>query len=245
MNDVINLLKSHKSVRKYKNMPLEEEKIAAIISSAQAASTSSFMQAYTIIRVNDPKKREKLFSLAGNQSYIIECSLFLVFCADLNKLNIACEMHNYEMAAGYTESFLIAAVDTALAAQNAIVAAESLGLGGVYIGGIRNNPEDVSDLLELPQGVFPLFGMCIGYPDENTDVKERLPLEVACCTDKYDVHKKLDLIKSYDERIQKYYLERTNGLRQDTWSMQMAYLNSKPLRPHIKSSLLKKGFELK
>lgn len=242
MNDTINLIKSHKSIRKFLNKPLEEYKINEIISCSQAASTSSFMQAYTIIRVNDMKKRKALYELSGNQSYILECPLFLVFCADLHKFEIACELNGTKVSEGYTEAFIISTVDTSLAAQNTILAAESLGLGGVYIGGIRNNPEEVSKLLELPQNVYPVFGMCLGYPDENPDLKQRLPMEVILCEDRYDVNDKLGSIKDYDAFISNYYEQRTNGLRKDTWTEQMAKLISKPLRPHMKEFLQNKGF---
>lgn len=242
MNEVINLLKSHRSIRKYLNKPVSNEAFEAIITSAQAASTSSFMQAYTIIRIDDKEERSLLAKLSGEQPYIEECPLFLVFCADLNKLDLACQMNNSSMEKGYTESFIIATVDTALAAQNALVAAESLGLGGVYIGGIRNNPREVSKLLSLPKNTYPLFGMCLGYPDENPDIKLRLPSNVACSIDKYDVNKKIDLIKSYDKSISDYYIKRTDGVRNDTWTGQMAKLVSRPARPHMRDFLDEQGF---
>lgn len=242
MNETINLIKSHRSIRKFLNEQIEREKINAILTSAQAASTSSFMQAYTIISINDESKRNELMKLAGNQSYIYECPTFLVFCADLHKFKISCELNNKEMASGYTEAFIIATVDAALAAQNAMLAAESLGLGGVYIGGIRNNPEEISKLLELPDNVYAVFGMCLGYPDEDPDNKPRLPLEAVCCEDSYDVDRKINIIKQYDSQISKYYVERTAGVRSDTWTEQMAAHTSRPLRPHMKPFLEEKGF---
>lgn len=245
MNETINLIKSHRSIRKFLNKQVEENVIREIISCAQAASTSSFMQAYTIIKVNDADKRKALSELAGNQSYVIECPLFLVFCADLHKFELASELNNTKMSEGHTEAFIIANVDAALASQNALLAAESMGLGGVYIGGLRNNPEEVSRLLGLPNNVYAVFGMCLGYPDENPNLKQRLPLEVVLCQDRYDIDEKLELIKKYDEEISKYYAERTNGQRKDTWTEQMAKHTSKPLRPHMKGFLQSKGFMTK
>jgi nitroreductase len=245
MNETINLIKSHKSIRKFLNKPVEEKIIKEIIACAQAASTSSFMQAYSIVKVNDMDKRKALTELAGNQSYIIECPLFLVFCADLHKFEIACDLHNTKMAEGYTEAFIIATVDSSLAAQNALLAAEAIGLGGVYIGGLRNKPEAVSRLLDLPHNVYPVFGMCLGYPDENPDLKQRLPLEAVLCEDRYDLNEKLPLIRKYDEEISQYYLERTSGARKDTWTEQMSKHTSRPLRPHMKGFLQNKGFMIK
>lgn len=241
MNETIKLIKSHKSIRKYLDKPVEDSIIKEIIISAQSASTSSFMQAYTIIDVMDNEKRKTIRILSGDQAYIEECPLFLVFCADLHKFEIACDLNNDHMDQGYTEAFIIATVDAALAAQNAMLAAESLGLGGVYIGGIRNNPKEISKLLELPDNVYAVFGMCLGYPAENPDIKLRLPLGVVCCTDKYDVDNKTDLIKHYDKKISDYYISRTNGLRSDTWTGQIAKHVSRPLRPHMKEFLNSKG----
>ncbi len=245
MNETINLIKSHKSIRKYSNKQIEENTVKEIISCAQAASTSNFMQSYSIITIKDLHIRKALAELAGKQSYVTECPLFLVFCADLHKFEIACNLHNAKMAEGYTEAFIIATADAALAAQNAMLAAESLGLGGVYIGGLRNNPSEVSKLLELPNNVYPVFGMCLGYPDENPDLKQRLPFEAVCFEDKYALDEKLDLIKQYDEDINRYYIERTGGARKDTWTEQMAKHTSKPLRPHMKDFLQNKGFLMK
>ena len=143
MNETINLLKNHKSIRKYKDKPIEDEKLKSIIECAQCASTSSFIQAYSIINVVDMDNRKNIAYLSGDQSYIEQCPLFLVFCADLNRSKTLCEINDKTMAEGNTETFILATVDASLAAQNALIAAESLGLGGVYIGGIRNNPKEI------------------------------------------------------------------------------------------------------
>lgn len=244
MNDVINLLKSHRSVRKYTSEPIAEEKLKLIIEAAQCASSSNFVQAYTIIKVDDRKKREEITKLAGNQKYIGECPVFLVFCADLNRHKVACEMNKVNMAEGYTESFIIATVDTALAAQNSMIAAESMGLGGVYIGGIRNNPEKIVEILNLPLNVYPVFGMCLGYPDERNETKERLPLDIVLKKEEYGSNDEENLRK-YDEKVKQYYIERTNGERSDTWTGTVSNMFSSPLRPHMKEFLDKQGFSMK
>lgn len=245
MNETINLLKSHRSIRKFKNQSVEDKKVKEIIECAQSASTSNNIQAYSIIRVNDKEKRKSIAELAGNQKYVEECPLFLVFCADLNRHKIACEMNDRIMEEGYTEGFILATVDATLAAQNALIAAESLGLGGVYIGGIRNNPSEVSNILSLSSNVYPVFGMCLGYPDDNPDKKQRLPLDVIFKVDEYTTQGDVDSIKKYDEDVRNYYIKRTDGKRNDTWTTQIANLMSKPQRPHMKEFLKKQGFDMK
>ena len=245
MNETINLLKSHKSIRKYKNQPIEAEKLKSIIECAQCASTSSFIQAYTIINVIDIDNRKKIAYLAGDQSHVEQCPLFLVFCADLNRSKTSCEINDKIMADVNAETFIIATVDASLAAQNALIAAESLGLGGVYIGGIRNNPEEICKILNIPSGVYPVFGMCLGYPSDNPDKKERLPMDVVFKTDTYNTAGDAKLIKEYDDYIMDYYEKRTKGKRLDTWTDQVSGLMSKPQRPHMKGFLDKQGFRIK
>jgi nitroreductase len=245
MNEVINLLKSHKSIRKFQNRQVEDENIKLIIEAAQSASTSSFIQAYTIIRINNKEKRSSIAKLAGDQKYVEECPLFLIFCADLNRHKIACEMNDKKMVEGYTESFILATVDTALVAQNVIIAAESIGLGGVYIGGIRNNPSEVSKLLKIPSNVYPVFGMCLGYPDDEPDIKPRLPLDIVLKMDEYTTQGDVEKLEKYDEFIKEYYTKRTEGIRTDTWTNQVSNLMSKAQRPHMKEFLEDKGFKMK
>jgi len=245
MNETVNLLKSHKSIRKYKDQPIEAEKIKTIIECAQSAPTSSFIQAYTIISVTNIKNRKKIAFLSGDQNYIEQCPLFLVFCADLNRSKSSCEVNDKTMADGNTETFILATVDAALAAQNTLIAAESLGLGGVYIGGVRNNPLDICKILNIPSGVYPVFGMCLGYPNHNPDKKERLPQDVVFKTDEYNTDGDADKIKEYDEHISDYYKIRTKGKRSDTWTNQVSSLMSEPQRPHMKDFLEKQGFKMK
>ena len=130
-----------------------------------------------MIQVNNTETREKLAACAGGQAYVASAPVFLVFCADMKRHQLACDMHDAKMQSGFTEQFITASLDCGLFAQNLVVAAESLGLGIVYIGGLRNNIAEVADLLELPDLVYPVFGMCLGYPDQNPEVKPRLPVK--------------------------------------------------------------------
>ena len=105
-----------------------------------------------------------LAHLCGDQVHIQQAPLFLAWCADLSRSERFCHKLHYKQISEYTENFLVAAVDAVIAAQNTAIAAESLGLGICYIGYIRNHPQDVIDLLELPHLVFPITGMTVGLP---------------------------------------------------------------------------------
>jgi nitroreductase len=245
MNDVIRLINSHRSIRKFTDQGIDDVLLKEIIEAAQWASSSSFVQAYSIIGIKSHENKKLLAQLCGDQSYIETCPVFLVFCADLNRLKMACTLHKTEMVGEYTESFIMATVDTALAAQNTMIAAESLGLGGVYIGGIRNNPEEVSKLLNLPEFVYPVFGICLGYPAQDPGSKPRLPLEAIYKEEAYDTEDDFSGIEAYDEKISAYYVERTRGKRNDSWTQQMAQKMQAETRPHMKDFLKSKGFEMK
>ncbi|MFC4768112.1 oxygen-insensitive NADPH nitroreductase [Effusibacillus consociatus] len=242
MNPTIELLQRHRSIRKYKSIPLDSEQIIAILHSAQMASSSSNVQAYSVIAVTDPAMKKELAVLTGNQAYVEQCPLFLVWCADMYRLREACEMQGTEMVHGTMENFIVATVDTALAAQNAAIAAESMGLGIVYIGGIRNNPREVTKLLQLPELVYPVFGMCVGYPDHTPEIKPRLGSKAVFHHNTYDTAGVRGEIENYDQVMRAYYLERTKGKRDTVWSKEMADKYRQPIREHMRAFLEEQGF---
>ncbi|WP_435237222.1 oxygen-insensitive NADPH nitroreductase [Psychromonas sp. PT13] len=243
MNQTIDLLKNHRSIRKFTSEKVSDEKLIAIIESAESAATSNFIQAYSVIRVTKPENRKQLAAFAGGQAWIEQCPVFLVFCADLKRAQSACTFENKEMDSGYTEQFLVATVDVTLAAQNAMIAAESMGLGGVYIGGLRNQPDNVAKLLKLPEHVYPIFGMCLGYPDETPEQKPRMPAKMILKDDYYSEGD--DDLSQYNEICSEYYKNRTSGSRDETWTHQIANMVSVPARPHMKGFLKQQGFDVK
>lgn len=242
MNPTIELLNSHRSIRKFTDEPVAQSTVDTLIKAGQAAATSSFIQACTVIQVSQGERRDALAEMANNQAYVSEAPVFLVFCADMKRHKLACDMHDADMLSGYTEQFLTASMDCALFAQNVIVAAESLGLGGVYIGGLRNKIQGVSDLLELPELVYPVFGMCLGHPDQNPEVKPRLPLDVVLKQDRYDDSQDAKRIAAYDSDVREYYKTRTGGNKDMTWSEQISGMLVKEARPHMLPFLNGKGF---
>ena len=128
------------------------------------------------------------------------------------------------MTSGMTEQFMIATIDVALAGQTAVVAAESMGLGICYIGAVRNDPQTVSDLLELPRDVYPVFGLCLGWPDQDPEVKPRLPVEIVLKEDVYRYDQEARQIAEYDETMRDYYRSRTGGTKETCWTEEMAGL---------------------
>ena len=245
MHDVIELMQSHRSIRKFLNRPVDDQLVRELIVTGQCAATSSYLQGVSVIRVRNPATREKLAVLAGNQLYVAEAPVFMVFCADLRRSGLCCEKHGRPAIEGMTEHFIIATVDVALMAQNVALAAESKELGICYIGGIRNNPEEVSDLLQLPRMVYPVFGLCLGYPDQNPLPKPRLPVDMVLMEETYQQDMDEDLLEVYDQTIKQYYEQRSKGRLSQTWSEQMDKLLGKESRPHMRDFLRKRGFEMR
>lgn len=244
VNETLELLNRHTSVRQFQDKPVSDELLAAIIGAGQMASTSSNVQAYSVIAVTEPALKAQLSALSGNQAYIEQCPVFLVWCADLYRLREAAAPHlqgapSYEDS---TENLIVATVDVALAAQNAAVAAESLGLGIVYIGGVRNNIAGLSELLGLPELVYPVFGMCLGYPAAVNGVRPRLPLQAVLHHNSYDAEAALQQAGVYDGISREYMRERTGGQSEASWSEIMAKRQAQPSRMHMKEFLLGKGF---
>jgi len=240
--DVLDLLLNHRSIRAFRDEPVPEADLEAIIRAAQMASTSSNMQAYCVIRVTDRRLRAELAEIAGRQQYVVDCPEFLVWGADLERLRIAAGLEPSVMPCN-AEAYTIAAIDAALAAQNAAVAAESLGYGICYIGAIRNDIAKTAELLGLPGRVAPLFGMCVGRPDQAPLRRPRLPARAVLHENRYDASVYGGAIAEYDAAHADYLRERSGGRQSAGWSEQMRERLSRPPR-RIGGFLRKQGFDL-
>jgi len=245
MNDTHRLLLAHRSIRKFTTDPVTDDQVRDIVACGQAAATSSNIQAVTVIRVRDGAKRARLAELAGNQPYVASAGAFLVFCADLNRARLAAEAQGGTFCEGMTEHFILATVDVALAAQNCVVAAEAMGLGICYIGALRNNPQAVSELLDLPRLVYPVFGLCLGHPAQDPEVKPRLPQAAMLGEDTYPAEGMLERIREYDAELHEYYARRGGGTKDSNWSLEMKGVVGKEARPHMRAFLAERGFTMK
>ncbi len=196
MTPTIDLLCSHRSIRAFTDQPVSEAQREAIITAAQSASTSSFLQCSSIIRITDKALRDKLVTLTGGQTWVADAPEFWIFCADFNRHLQICP----DAQLGRAEQLLLGCVDTALMGQNAMVAAESLDLGGVFIGGIRNSIAEVTELLGLPKFVLPLFGFCLGHPESKPDVKPRMPHAMLVHENRYQPLNQYKVVMEVDPR---------------------------------------------
>jgi nitroreductase len=260
MQNILKILGSHRSIRKYKDEPVPDDLLDNILTSARQAPTSANLQAYSIIVVKDKEKKKTLAHLCGDQAWVESCPVFLAICPDLHRLQMVCELRNYKSNDRYMEMFIVAVVDAALVAQNILVASEASGLGVCMIGGIRNNPDRVCELLKLPLKVFPLMGICLGWPDHDPMVKPRLPGDAVIHREYYNDNNIEKIITEYDRIIKATGLY--NGPRRKapspdgreipdadySWSehtsRRMASTDPATLRSHMKKFLLDRGFEM-
>jgi FMN reductase (NADPH) len=248
----LDLIHQHASVRRYKPDPLPASVIEAVVAAGQRAASSSNVQAYSVVAVTDAAKRRRLAELCGNQKHVAEAPVFLAWCADLARLERVCALRGYAQVTRYTENFLIAAVDAALAAQNATLAAESLGLGACYIGSIRNDTQAVIELLALPRLVFPITGMTLGWPEKDAAVKPRLPLPAVLHWETY--HSDQDAaLQAYDQTMaatgiyegrQVAAPGKPDVMEEYGWMEHTARRVSQIARAELKQVLQKQGFAL-
>lgn len=247
-------LLNHRSVRKYTGEPISDDMLTAILEAGRAVSTSSYLQAASVIRVVDATKRTALRQVSCDMSadeyeqaladgkrlghgYVESCAEYLVFCADAYRHHALADVNT-----DWTEVLLIGAIDVALMAQNMLAAAESLGLGGVFIGSLRNDIARASQVLDLPKHVVPLFGLCLGHPDWESKINQsqrpRLPLDVLVSVDTYQTPSD-EALSAYNDEVKAYYHGR--GLDLD-WKTQIAQTFGDDVRPFMLDYLQSQGF---
>ncbi len=223
-NAAIEVLESHVSVRSFTDEPVPDDTVMRILNAARRAPTSSNWQTYSIIVVRDQAKKERLADLAGGQRHIAQSQVFVAFAADIHRLGLAAELHGVVPARGL-EYTLTPVVDAAIVGEAAQVAAEAFGLGAVMVGGMRRQPLEVAEVLGLPEGVFVVYGMSIGWPshDHTADgLKPRLPEQLVIHHDEYSDGGARELIEAYDRELAAFYERQGRNLSDAAWSVPMA-----------------------
>ena len=208
---------NHRSVRDYSDEPVSEDVVRALIGAAQSASTSSNLQLWSLISIQDGEKRKQVAEVSANQRQILGAAWVFAFVADHYRLRkAAIEAGQTPDGLDYIEFYTMAIIDVALAAERMVCAAESLGLGVSYVGAFRNNPDKMKALLALPEHTFVPFGLCLGYPKENAArIKPRLNQECIWFRETYTSD--VDLT-DYEERMAQFY--QSEGMKGEaTWSM--------------------------
>ncbi len=208
MLNVNKVIQNHRSVRNFVDKDIPQDMLDSILLSAQAMPSSNNNQDITIIVIKDKLRKDIIAELSGNQKHIKEAPVFLIFLADLYKTSLACEKNNIEQnLENPLDKIITATFDAGISMGSAIISAESLGLGVTPIGGIRNNLERISKILELPEYVFPLVGLCLGFPYNIPNKKPRFPLPAFKHDEVYKKEAIESYINEYDEIMQNYLIK--------------------------------------
>lgn len=248
MNETIETILNHSSVRQFQDIALTEQQVMDLVKAAQAASSASFQQAYSIIGINDKLIKEEIRKFSGNQQFIVKNGHFFVFCADLyrhKKMARKIGIDNSETISGI-DAVILGAVEASLAAQNMAIASESMGLGICYVGGIRDGAVGVSACLGLPSHVIPIFGFAVGYPQNKNEKKPRLPFEIVYHENTYESDSNIlnDQLTQYDKIMSDYYQRRSTNKRNTNWSEHTIRKSNRHSRLFMKDFINKKGFAL-
>jgi len=200
MTNISDILMNRRTIRKYTSEPVDDNLLNELLLMGCRTSTTGNMQVYSIIVNRDEQLRKDLAPFHFNQKMITEAPVVLTFCADFNRFNKWCLLRKAEPGYDNFLSFMTAAIDALLVAQTVCIAAESRGLGICYLGTTTYNADKIITLLKLPRGVVPVTTVTLGWPAENPDQVDRLPLEAVIHSETYRDYSLEELDKYYKEK---------------------------------------------
>jgi len=201
MNPTLETLYHHVSVREYTDQKVDETVLNQILKAACSGSTMGNMQLFSIIVTEDEEMKRKMAPFHFNQPMATQAPLILIFCADFRRFNRYCEFRDAETEAySNLQSYHWAVTDALIAAQNACVAAESLGLGFCWLGTITYNADKFIEVLELPRHVVPVACITMGYPKAKPALTQKLPVEAMVHRETYHDYDKATIDRLYAEK---------------------------------------------
>lgn len=248
-SETTRILHQRVSVRRYADRPVPDEAVDAVLRAAFRAPTSSNIQAYSVVAVRERETCRRLSVVTANQVHVAETPVFLAFCADISRMESALSRHGHDLDDNNLELGLVSSVDAALVGMSAYLAAESLGLQGVMIGAVRNDPVEVAGILGLPRRVFCVFGMCLGWPDEAPPQKPRMPYEAMVHRERYGTHRDgLDAesaLEAYDAELASHYRATGRKTTDRSWTDQIDQTFAAPRRDNLREALRARGFDFR
>lgn len=255
-NDQVRGLLSHRTVRTFLPEPLPEGALETMVAAAQSASASSNLHQWSVVAVTNPDLKKQLQHLARSESmghaeqpYIAETATVLLWVADMSRNQAITEAHGGDTEVfEHLDSFLMSSVDAALAAQNAAVAAESIGLGFCYLGSLRNHAKELAELVNLPHLSYVAFGMAVGVPDQNrpSDIRPRPSQSVVLHHNRYEAAPLEQWLDGYEETFQEFRTR--NQMKPKTWLESVTYASTKPYmdgRENLRETVQDRGYLLR
>jgi nitroreductase len=243
---------AHRSIRRYRPDPVTPELLHLLLACALSAPTKSDLQQADIIHITDAGKRQRIVAAIPDMAWILDAPVFLVFCGNNRRIRHIGDWRGKPFANEHLDHFMNAAVDAGIVMMNFIRAAEAAGLGTCPISAIRNAIDATSRELELPEGVFPVAGLCVGYPANPGHISPRLQPEVTVHTNRYDETALRAQVDAYDQRrhanhpygkqrrIKSFGTAEFYG-----WSEDKARQYAEPERADFGAYIRRQGFSLK
>ena len=244
---------SHRTHRRYKPDPVPDDVLEIVLAAALSAPSKSDLQQVAIVLIKDRAKQATIGGWIPDMPWITTAPLFMVFCGDNRRMRRVAELRGRPFPNDTLDMFMNAAVDAGLVLQGFITAAAALGLGCCPISVVRNHVEKLAELLALPVGVFPVAGLCVGYPSQTGWSSMRLPPAVTVHTDRYDDHDLPAQLEAYDRRREarhatprenQRYVDRYGYTEPYGWSEDKARQYSVPERHNFGPFVRRQGFAL-
>jgi FMN reductase [NAD(P)H] len=243
MNQTIEVMKNHRCIRNFLDKKIPDAIIDELVAVAQAAPNSINGQQISLVIVRDKEKKRRIAEIAGGQTWIAQAPLFVLFVADFYKAKLAADKVGRSLVIPESiEATIAVSIDAGICLQNVITAAESLDLGIVPIGGIRNDPAAMIELLNLPEYTFPINGLTIGYPADRSHKKPRMPMSAFRHDEAYDPAKLPGLIDEYDKLMQPY-LKSVGRENEVNWSTNTMNYYSFVYFPKVYPTMKLQGFK--
>ena len=248
-SETIELLHNRVSVRQYQDAPVSEELIETILNASFRAPTSSNIQSYSVIIVRDAGIKEQLSVVTGNQQHVRTAPVFLAFCADLTRLSQATRNNGHNIDDNNLEIGLVSSIDAALVGMSVYLAAESVGLKGVMIGAVRNDAVATARILDLPDQVYCVFGMCLGWPEQIPEQKPRMDYSTMVHYERYgalrDNRDIKQAVADYDSALAEHYQSIGKPTTPDSWSHDIDKKFHPQLRDELRQQLKQLGFDFR
>ncbi len=246
MKSIEEIFLSRTSVRRYERRAIEPEKLDLIYRAIQNTPTSYNGQQFSVIAISDQIIKEQIYTITG-QKQIKTCAIFLVFCADFNKLKQFADAKSIDFPRfqDTMDGLLVGVIDASLAMQNAVIASESLGLGSCCIGYTRTAaPAQLAEILQLPQGVAVVCGLSIGYPAEHPDLKPKQPLSLVIHHNHYRTDRIVKELLDYNDEVAQYNEVRSGDKTHHDWGTHILDYHRVALDYHLEEYLQQQGFDL-
>lgn len=253
LNDTLRHILTRASVRSFRDDPVPPALLRALFAAAFSAPSKSDLQQACVVHVSDPDKQARIAALHDRVGWLARAPVFMVWCGDSRRIRRLCEWREHPFANDHLDAFMNAAVDAGIAMQTFIVAAESVGLGCCPVSEVRNRIAELSTILALPRWVFPVAGLCVGWPEQSPAVSMRLPLQLSVHENHYDDSGLLDDVAAYDVRRERRaptppqaqrLVERYGVSENYGWSENRTRQYSVPARDDFGAYVRKQGFDL-